>query len=68
MILFQLLAKVASVYFAEVGPPSRLEWALFMSIDIMCCGAIMCVVFWPVSFLETSRTDGKTVYGKVDHF
>ncbi|RHN77622.1 putative DNA-directed RNA polymerase [Medicago truncatula] len=40
----------------------------YVAIDIMCCGAIMCVVFLSISFLETSRTDGKTVSGKVDHF
>ena len=57
VILLQLSSKEASVYFDQDGRPSTIKWLSFLSIDILYCCAIIYLIFWSISFLESSRTN-----------
>jgi len=59
VVFLQLFSKFASYLFAENLPPSKLEWGFFLSIDGLCCCAILWITFWSLKFLETSTIEGR---------
>ncbi|KAF2288772.1 hypothetical protein GH714_012728 [Hevea brasiliensis] len=63
VLLFTVLANVASVVIGETGPFIK-DWVtwnqVFLLVDIICCCAIIFPIVWSIrSLRETSKTDGK---------
>lgn len=56
VVFLQLSSTIASIFFAKELPPSRLEWGFFLTVDVLCFYAILCITFWSVKFLETSHS------------